>query len=223
MTSTLDKKDTPTTPAAAPVAAAPVTAAAPISTPVAKAAEKPAAKTAPKAVVAAPVKAAVPAKPKAVAKPKVVAKDAKTPKASPAAKKAVTKPVAKPKAAPVTAVAPAPAPAKPKVEAVKKVKDSKPKKAAEPEVKAKKAKLVRDSFTIPKDEYDVLADLKQRAHLLAHSPKKSEILRAGVRLLAGLGQDAFLKALKAIPSIKTGRPAAEKPAVVAAPKKAGKA
>jgi hypothetical protein len=164
----------------------------------------------------------VPAKPKAAAKPKVVAKDAKTPKASPAAKKAVSKPVAKPKAAPVAAAAPAPAPAKPKVEAAKKVKDSKPKKAAEPEVKAKKAKLVRDSFTIPKDEYDVLADLKQRAHLLAHSPKKSEILRAGVRLLAGLGQDAFLKALKAIPSIKTGRPAAEKPAV-AAPKKAGKA
>ena len=85
-----------------------------------------------------------------------------------------------------------------------------------------KAKLVRDSFTIPKDEYDVLAELKQRAHLLAHSPKKSEILRAGVRLLAGLGQEAFLKALKAIPSIKTGRPAAEKPAAAAA-KKAGKA
>ncbi|MBV5292742.1 MAG: hypothetical protein JZU58_10365 [Curvibacter lanceolatus] len=163
------------------------------------------------------MKAAAPAKAKTVKAP---AKDAKAAKASPAPKKAVSKPAAKPKAAPVAATAPAPA--KPKVEATKKVKESKPKKAAEPEVKAKKAKLVRDSFTIPKDEYDVLADLKQRAHLLAHSPKKSEILRAGVRLLAGLGQEAFLKALKAIPSIKTGRPAAEKPPVTA-PKKAGKA
>ena len=170
----------------------------------------------------APAKATAPTKAKAAPQAKTPAKDAKAPKASTAPKKAVSKPAAKPKAAPVAPVAAAPTPAKPKVAVPKKIKESKPKKAAEPEVKAKKAKLVRDSFTIPKDEYDVLADLKQRAHLLAHSPKKSEILRAGVRLLAGLGQDAFLKALKAIPSIKTGRPAAEKPAV-AAPKKAGKA
>ncbi|RUP29106.1 MAG: hypothetical protein EKK45_11420 [Curvibacter sp.] len=160
------------------------------------------------------------AKPKAAGKPKTEAKAVKPAKASPDTKKAVSKTAAKPKVAP-SAVA-APAAAKAKVEAPKKVKENKPKKVVEPEVKAKKAKLVRDSFTIPKDEYDVLAALKQRAHLLAHSPKKSEILRAGVRLLAELGQEAFLKALKAIPSIKTGRPAADKPAPAAA-KKAGKA
>ena len=43
MTSTSDKKDTPTTPVAAPVATAPVTAAGPARAPVAKAPEKPAA------------------------------------------------------------------------------------------------------------------------------------------------------------------------------------
>lgn len=160
------------------------------------------------------------AKPKAAGKPKTEAKAGKPTKASPATKKAVSKATAKPKV--VSSDVAASAPAKAKVETPKKVKDNKPKKVVESDVKAKKAKLVRDSFTIPKDEYDVLAALKQRAHLLAHSPKKSEILRAGVRLLAELGQDAFLKALKAIPSIKTGRPAADKPAPAAA-KKAGKA
>ena len=89
------------------------------------------------------------------------------------------------------------------------------------EAKPKKPKLVRDSFTIPKDEFDVLVELKQRAQKLAHAAKKSEILRAGVRLLAAQGNAAFLAALTAVPSIKTGRPkqepAAAKPATT--PKK----
>ena len=38
--------------------------------------------------------------------------------------------------------------------------------------KVKKPKLVRDSFTIPKAEYTVLDDLKQRAGKLAHAVKK---------------------------------------------------
>ena len=47
--------------------------------------------------------------------------------------------------------------------------------------KVKKPKLVRDSFTIPKAEYTVLDDLKQRAGKLAHAVKKSELLRAGIK------------------------------------------
>jgi hypothetical protein len=75
--------------------------------------------------------------------------------------------------------------------------------------KPKKPKLVRDSFTIPKVEYTVLDDLKQRAGQLAHSVKKSELLRAGVKALAAMSDVAFLAALKAVPAIKTGRPAKE--------------
>lgn len=75
--------------------------------------------------------------------------------------------------------------------------------------KSKKPKLVRDSFTIPKAEYTVLDDLKQRAGQLARSVKKSELLRAGVKALAAMSDVAFLAALKAVPAIKTGRPAKE--------------
>lgn len=72
----------------------------------------------------------------------------------------------------------------------------------------KKHKLVRDSFTIPKAEYTVLDDLKQRSAKLMHSAKKSELLRAGVKALAAMSDTEFLNALKQVPAIKTGRPAA---------------
>ena len=78
-------------------------------------------------------------------------------------------------------------------------------KAAKP-VKAKKPKLVRDSFTIPKAEYTVLDDLKQRAARLASPAKKSELLRAGIKALAAMPDAAFVAALGAVPAIKTGRP-----------------
>ena len=76
-------------------------------------------------------------------------------------------------------------------------------------MKAKKPKLVRDSFTIPKDEYAVIETLKQRASALAQPVKKSELLRAGLKLLATLSDSALRTALQAVPSIKTGRPKAE--------------
>jgi hypothetical protein len=73
--------------------------------------------------------------------------------------------------------------------------------------KAKKPKLVRDSFTIPKAEYVVLDELKQRANKLSHPVKKSELLRAGLKALVQLSDTAFLTALAQVPIIKTGRPA----------------
>ena len=75
------------------------------------------------------------------------------------------------------------------------------------ETKPKKPKLVRDSFTFPKDEYQAIAGLKQKALGLKHSAKKSEILRAGLKLLGSLNDKAFLAALTNVPALKTGRPA----------------
>jgi hypothetical protein len=73
--------------------------------------------------------------------------------------------------------------------------------------KAKKPKLVRDSFTIPKVEYAVLETLKERAAKAGAPSKKSEVLRAGIKALAGMPDAAFLAAMGAVPAIKTGRPA----------------
>ncbi len=118
----------------------------------------------------------------------------KTAKTAKAVKTVTRKAPTGKKATPVRKAAPA-APAKP-VNVVAEAKAG----------KAKKPKLVRDSFTIPKTEYAVLDELKLRAAKLAHPVKKSELLRAGIKALNGLSDTALLAALKAVPSIKTGRP-----------------
>ena len=124
----------------------------------------------------------------------------------------VTKTVVKTSA---TTLTPAPVPSKVVVKAsakpaAKTMLKAAVKPAAKPKtekpVKAKKPKLVRDSFTIPKAEYTVLDDLKQRATQLNSSVKKSELIRAGIKALAAMSDTAFLAALKAVPTIKTGRP-----------------
>lgn len=99
--------------------------------------------------------------------------------------------------------------AAPPVQKAAKVKPARPPKAAKGDKadKPKKPKLVRDSFTIPKAEYAVIEALKLRAARLGRPAKKSEVLRAGVQALAGMGDAAFLAAVGAVPVVKTGRPA----------------
>jgi len=148
---------------------------------------------------AAPVATATSAIP-TVAAPAVVSPAAAAKK--PALK---AKAIAKPKAKAVTpVVAPVVAPAAKHI-AKTTVKASAPVVAAKP----KKAKLVRDSFTIPKAEYELLDALKARAVRLKQPAKKSELLRAGIKLMVSLTDVVFAAALKSIPALKTGRPKAE--------------
>ena len=73
--------------------------------------------------------------------------------------------------------------------------------------KAKKPKLVRDSFAMPQAEYARIGELKKRLAAMDAAAKKNELLRAGLALLAAMG-DAELKAVVGkVERIKTGRPA----------------
>ena len=170
------------------------------TTPVTTAAVAPAQASTP-VVTSAPAPAAAKSVKQPAAK-KASAPAAATPRKSAAAPK-VVKPVAKPVAAPAAKPA-----AKPAAQTSKTAKAAPVAK----EEKPKKPKLVRDSFTIPKAEYVVLDTLKERALKLSREVKKSELLRAGIKALAALSDTALLAALTAVPAIKTGRPAAEKPA-----------
>lgn len=127
-------------------------------------------------------------------------------KSSRATKVAAKRPAAKAAAKPVAKPAAAPRAAKPAVLATKPVMQPAAAPATKPE-KPKKPKLVRDSFTIPKPEYAVLEALKERGARMGQPAKKSELLRAGIKLLAAQGDTAFSAALAAVPAIKTGRPA----------------
>lgn len=67
-------------------------------------------------------------------------------------------------------------------------------------------KLVRDGFTMPQADFDLIAVLKQRAVALQRPAKKSELLRAGLHVLQALPDEALLAALEALSPIKQGRP-----------------
>lgn len=116
--------------------------------------------------------------PKPASKVKAVAK--------PAAKKATPKPLAAAESAP-------PATAK----AGKPAKEEKP----------PKIKMVRDSYTMPENDYARFAELKKRCLQAGVHVKKSELLRAGLASLSGMTDAALAKAMKQVEIIKTGRPA----------------
>ena len=115
--------------------------------------------------------------------------------ATPAAGKAVARSAAAKKFPPAKAIAHEPEPFP-----TQEIRKAKP-------AKVKKAKLVRDSFTMPDGEYAQIAALKARCLNAGVAAKKSEILRAAVASLAKLSDAAVLAAVRRLDVIKTGRPA----------------
>lgn len=144
---------------------------------------------APKKAAAAVEKKAAP---KQAAARKATVKKAAPKQAAPekAAKKSTAAETKTPKARQTTAPA----------AAEKEAKDEKTRRA-------KKDKVVRDSFTMPKSDYAKIAELKQRCLEAGVSVKKSELLRAGLALLAAASAKQLLAAVSELDTVKTGRPA----------------
>ena len=123
--------------------------------------------------------------------------------AKPAKSAAARKPVVRKPAAKKVAAAKLPKPVKPG----KKPKPVVAEKPAIAEVaKQPRVKLVRDSFTMPRDEFELIAKLKARAVDFKRPAKKSELLRAGLQVLAALPDKQLLDALEALRPLKAGRP-----------------
>jgi hypothetical protein len=87
-----------------------------------------------------------------------------------------------------------------KTEPVSVAAEQKPKRV-------KKEKVVRDSFTMPKTDYEKLGELKQKCLSAGVAVKKSELLRAGLLLLEAAPLAQLLDAIAAVETVKTGRPA----------------
>jgi hypothetical protein len=159
--------------------------------------------------------------PAAAVKTKRVASKATAPVAKPAP--AGKAPAAKTPATKATTAAAPKAPVKAAATSVKSVKKAAPKVAEKANASAtstsvaekkpakeKKIKMVRDSISIPKAEYSALDSMKLRAGKLGLPVKKTELIRAGIKALAALSDAAFGNAIKAVPSLKTGRPSKAK-------------
>ena len=96
---------------------------------------------------------------------------------------------------------------KPGAKAPSKVKSAaKPAKAAKKHKKEHKKKVMRDSFTMPQNEYAKIAEIKAICLKAKMHVKKSEVLRAGLIMLAGLSATQLKKKLESLEKIKTGRP-----------------
>ena len=91
-------------------------------------------------------------------------------------------------------------PVVPASDAPSKAKTDKPPKAT-------KGKLVRDSYAMPEAEYARIGELKKRMAALGDKVRKSELLRAGIAVLAALDDEQLKAALRRVERIKTGRPA----------------
>ena len=119
-----------------------------------------------------------------------------------------TRKIAKQPAAKKTSVAAKPvATSRPATKpAAKAASGSVPVKAAKKAKKEHKAKVVRDSFTMPQDEYQKIAEIKAACLKAKLHVKKSEVLRAGLKLLAELDATRLTLVLKSLEKIKTGRP-----------------
>jgi hypothetical protein len=69
-----------------------------------------------------------------------------------------------------------------------------------------RARLVRDSFTMPESDFALIAALKSRALAAKREAKKSELLRAGLQVLMALDSASLLVALGRLQPLKVGRP-----------------
>lgn len=71
----------------------------------------------------------------------------------------------------------------------------------------KKDKVIRDSFTLPSEDYELITELRQRCLKSAFNATKSEVIRAGLHALTELTDEKLLKVLGSLTKVKTGRPA----------------
>ncbi len=89
-------------------------------------------------------------------------------------------------------------------------KPAKPAGSKSPSAKHKHARLVRDSFTMPEDEYGLLAETKKACLTAGFEIKKSELIRIGIALVHELSTARIRKAQQSLQPVKTGRPKKQK-------------
>jgi len=70
-----------------------------------------------------------------------------------------------------------------------------------------KEKVIRDSFTLPSGDYELIATIRHRCLNLAVNATKSEVIRAGLHVLLSLSDEDLITAIESLEKVKTGRPA----------------
>lgn len=76
--------------------------------------------------------------------------------------------------------------------------------------KPAKAKVIRDSFSFPEQDYVKISELKKTCLAAGIHVKKGEILRAGLFLLKKLNLTELKQVIEQVEKVQTGRPKSSK-------------
>ena len=68
-------------------------------------------------------------------------------------------------------------------------------------------KVIRDAFSIPQNDYDLIAKLRQECLIQGIPMNKGEIIRAGLHALNNMTPSELKEIARSVEKIKTGRPA----------------
>lgn len=68
-----------------------------------------------------------------------------------------------------------------------------------------KEKVIRDSFTLPSGDYELIVPIRQRCLKSAVNATKSEVIRAGLHILQSLSDEELVQAISSLEKVKTGR------------------
>lgn len=66
-------------------------------------------------------------------------------------------------------------------------------------------RVVRDSFTLPQSDYDLISLARERCLGQGVNVTKSEVIRAGLQVLRDLGDEELLRVVGGLVKVKTGR------------------
>ncbi|MEM7017891.1 MAG: hypothetical protein AAF512_11215 [Pseudomonadota bacterium] len=69
----------------------------------------------------------------------------------------------------------------------------------------KTPKVIRDSFTLPENDYNLIRELQDRGLGLRMHITKGELLRAGLHALEDMSDDNFVEIMKTVEKLKPGR------------------
>lgn len=75
-----------------------------------------------------------------------------------------------------------------------------------PKPKQPPKRVIRDSFTMPEDDYRLIVQIKSQCMKLGIEANKGEIVRAGLKVLASMNGENLRQAVDAVERVKTGRP-----------------
>ena len=67
-------------------------------------------------------------------------------------------------------------------------------------------RVIRDSFSLPAQDYSLLSTLRERGLKAGVHVTKSELVRAGLRVLLEMKDSDFISVVEKLEKVKTGRP-----------------